>query len=67
MPNQAQSLLALSPVDSVKLAVLVKMDDMANSLSKWEEKRKVLEKQVVSHLFIRNIDYLIDNIQSSKE
>ena len=80
MPNQAQSLLALLPVDSVKLVVLVKiddlvnmdeMDDMANrdrtSMSKWEEKRKVLEEQAVSHLFIRNIDYLIDNIQSSKE
>ena len=47
------------------------MDDMANrdrtSMSKWKEKRKVLEEQAVSHLFIRNIDYLIDNIQSSKE
>ena len=74
VPNQAQSLLALSPVDSVKLVVLVNtddMDDMANrdrtSMSKWEEKRKVLEEQALSHLFIRNIDYLIDNIQSSKE
>ena len=74
MPNQAQSLLALSPVDSVLLLALVKMDDMDNmanrdrsSLSKWEEKRKVLEEQAVSHLFIRNIDYLIDNIQASKE
>ena len=50
---------------------MVNMDDMANrdrtSLSKWEEKRKVLEEQALSHLFIRNIDYLIDNIQSSKE
>ena len=52
MPNQAQSLLALSLVDSVKLVVLVNMDDMddmANrdrtSLSKWEEKRKVLEER----------------------
>ena len=80
MPNQAQSLLALSPVDSVKLVVLGKMDDLVNMdemddmanrdrtrLSKREEKRKVLEEQAVSHLFIRNIDYLIDNIQSSKE
>ena len=80
MYAQPSSLLALLPVDSVKLVVLVKMDDLVNmdemddmanrdrtSLSKWEEKRKVLEEQAVSHLFIRNIDYLIDNIQSSKE
>ena len=72
MPNQAQSLLVLSPVDSVKMDDLVNMDDtdetaIMDRTSLYEEKRKVLEEQAVSHLFIRNIDYLIDNIQSSKE
>ena len=47
------------------------MDEMVNRdrsrVSKCKEKRKVLEEQALSHLFIRNIDYLIDNIQSSKE
>ena len=46
---------------------MVNRDDMANRVSKCKEKRKVLEEQALSHLFIRNIDYLIDNIQSSKE